>query len=150
MSFTANCNEADQFSRLYVHGLNTSYLEKHGYTSESGLITAFKKWLMNKPYIELVANAAYKEAKALCLRIRDTGLSRWSDRQFETPHIIALKFKQLMLPIKDNYCCSLNSHSFFQKAVISKNFETSRAKQRHGFHCALYDVYELYLGYILS
>ena len=34
--------------------------------------------------------------------------------------------------------------------MTSKNFEISRAKQRRGFHCALYNMYELYLDYIDS
>ena len=46
--------------------------------------------------------------------------SNWSDRQFETPHAVALKFMQFVLPIKDSYCCPLNARSFFQKAVTSK------------------------------
>ena len=54
-----SCKEADQFSRLHVHGLNMFYLEKHRYTSESALIIASKKWLMNKPTIGLLANVAY-------------------------------------------------------------------------------------------
>ena len=37
---------------------------------------------MNIPYIELVADAAYNEAKALYFRIRDIILSVWSDGQF--------------------------------------------------------------------
>ena len=86
-----------------------SYLEKNGHTSKSALIIALKKWLMNEPYDELVANAAYEEAKALCLQIRDAGLSIWSDRQFETQHIVVIKFKKLMLLIKDSYWCSLNA-----------------------------------------
>ena len=30
----ANCEEDDSFSRFYVHGLNTSYLKRHGFVNE--------------------------------------------------------------------------------------------------------------------
>ena len=49
----------------YFHSRNRYYLENHKYTSEGVFIIAFKKWVMNKPYIEFFAIAVYKEAKAL-------------------------------------------------------------------------------------
>jgi len=145
----ANCEEDDSFSRLHVHGLNTTYLKKHGFANELALLQAFKDWLKNKPFIRIVANAPYKESKALCLNIYDANLSRWTDRQFEIPHIIALRYKELMLDINDR-CCSKIAHSFYQCAPTSGSLETFRAKERHSFHCALYDAYELYLHSILS
>ena len=92
MSFTASQSVTKPISfRDYVHVLSMSYLEKHGYTSECGLITGLQHCRMNKTYIEIIANAVNEEAKALCLRIRDAERSVWRDLPFETPHIVACK-----------------------------------------------------------
>ena len=83
----AYCRGLDTFSRLHVHGLNVKYLERHGYPIEDSLIIAFNQWLKREPVVKIVANAAYKKAHALSLRVYDAGLSPWADRQFESPHI---------------------------------------------------------------
>ena len=77
----ANCEEEDDyFSRLHVHGINTSYLKRHGFANELTLRQAFKDLLKKKPFIRFAANAAYKESKALCLNIYDANLPCWADR----------------------------------------------------------------------
>ena len=79
----ANC-EDDYFSGLHVHGLNTSHLKKHGFANGLAFLQASRDWLKNNPFLRIVANATYKESKALCLNIYDANLSCWTDRQIET------------------------------------------------------------------
>ena len=106
----AYCRESDTRVRLHVHGLNVIYLPKHGYPTKDNFIIAFKHWLQRKPVVKIVTNAAYKEAHVLSLRVYNAGLSPWADRQFESLHILAVKYKQFMLPAKDNYRCSHDAH----------------------------------------
>ena len=55
----ANCEEEDDyFSRLHVHGLNTSYLKRHGFVNELTLLQALKDRLKKKPFIRTVPNCS--------------------------------------------------------------------------------------------
>ena len=146
----ANCEEeGDYFWIIHVHGLSTSYLKRHGSVNELTLLQASEDCLKKKPFIRIDANAEYKESKALCHNIYDANLSCFADHQFETPQITALRYKESMLEV-NHACCSKIAHSFCQGAPTSDSLETFRAKERHPFHCALYDEYELYFHSILS
>ena len=120
---------------------------KNGLPSETDLINDFKAWIRQKPYVMLFANNPGKERKVLNLNISDMPLLQWSERRWEASHKIALKFKQNMVAIAGKRC-STRAHDAFTCSITSKNYLTAAAKREHGFHCALYDVFELYLYYL--
>ena len=86
----ANCEGDDSFSRLHVHRLNTTDLKKHDFDNELVILQSLMDWLKTKPFIRMLL---IKKVK-LCLNIHDANLSCGADRQFETHHIIALRYKE--------------------------------------------------------
>lgn len=67
-------------SRLHVHGLNTNFLNHHGFPDEEALIQDFKEWLSPKDVMTMYANDPTKENNILNLNIKDIGISPWADR----------------------------------------------------------------------
>jgi hypothetical protein len=136
-------DDDDNYARRHVHGLNREHLKKAGFPSEGCLISEFKLWLAPKGNIQIFANGVDRERKLLGLKILELKLSPWSERRHDTSHIMARRYKELSIPILKE-SCSQHAHSSFVSAIISSNYETNIAKARHGYHCALYDVLELY------
>ena len=145
----AKTDKSDLFARLHVHGLNVCYLNTHGYDDEATVLNALLLWIYSKPYTKIIANGAHREAQALNLNIEEAHLLPWDERQHTISHRVALRFKDLMIPVH-NTRCSHEAHSYYRFASLSKNLETNRAKTEHSFHCALYDCYELYLHCIMK
>ena len=139
----AYTDEDDAFSRLHIHGLNKVYLKDFGFPSEDSLLTVFKIWLSRKRYIALFANDSRKESQALGLNFSDFKLAPWAERSHRASHQLALRYKELSIPILHAFCPSF-AHSSFANAPSSPNAFSSIAKHRHGHHCALYDCLELY------
>lgn len=140
-------DENDCFSRRHIHGLNKQFLKEFGFPSENVLLKSFHKWLDSKPNFFIFCNNSSKEKQLLdkkyASKVRDLHLLPWAQRKDCASHQIALRFKELSIPI-DGYCCYDFVHSCFQCAPLSSNPDTAIAKARHGYHCALYDVVELY------
>ena len=145
----AKTSERDCWSRHHVHGLSLDYLNEHGFPSEEHLISEFKRWLKNKNYLNCFANAPHKESRALRLNVCDIGMSPWELRQHEPSHLIALRFKEMNIGIFNKKCCQ-KAHSLYRGVDIRKNNNSEMARARHGYHCSLYDCYELYLCFIMS
>ena len=143
----ANCDAADSYSRRFVHGLNPSFLSKHGFANEAELIADFKDWLSWKDYRFLFSNNPTIERRALSLNVTDICLPIWLERVHCAYHLVARRFKELNIPI---LCisCYKDAHSLYEKPPYFKN-ETVKVKADHGHHCSLFDAYELYLFYIL-
>ena len=141
--------EEDEFARLHIHGLNKHFLKVFGYSSETALLNAFKLWLSKKVTREIYCNDAAKERKILQLNVMNFNLLPWAERYYSASHQVANRHKNYMIPILGKSCCEV-AHSSFICAPYSPNPFTRTAKARHGFHCALYDVMELYFEKILQ
>ena len=142
-------NLPDTFSRKHIHGLSSEFLKAKGHTSPSDLVTAFKRWLAPKNHILMYANNPKKEMDEFHTYICDIGLDAWKKRNDKTYHIIANTFKKHFIPIRSKRC-SPEAHSSFTRALVRPNNLSDAAKEQHGFHCSLYDAYELYLFYVTS
>lgn len=144
--------ELDWYARKHIHGLSPAYLKANGHATPSKLIDSFKTWLSKKKYKLLYANDPTMEriTLGLELEIQDIKLERWANRINKPYHQIAQDFKVSF----DSICCKRCSplaHSSFQGAIIKRpNNPSDLARHAHGFHCSLYDVYELYLFYCLE
>ena len=145
----ATCHRADIWPRLHIHGLNPNYLERYGFPDEESLINDFKEWLRPKDVLSIYANNPAKEVGVLNMPIMDVGIPPWAERVYQSYHQMAIAFKSEFIPILDKRCCP-EVHSCFKRYPIKRLSEGEIAKRDHGFHCALYDTYELYLCYISS
>ena len=147
----AFATEGDDWSRKHVHGLSIAFLKEHGYSSESELISSFKSWLREKNYLYVYSNAPHKEEKALLLNICDIGLPPWIMRDQQSYHKLAQIYKHVNLKF-DGKCCSNEAHSAFEGVDKTQNGHplTKLAKEKHGYHCSLYDCWEMYMCLILS
>ena len=145
----ANTYEDDSWARRYIHGLNMSFLERHGFRDEIALITNFKDWLSSKNIMSIYANDPTKEAKLLNINISDIRLPPWAKRVYQSYHQMANDFKRDFVPIMDKRCCP-KAHNMYQRYPIKRLSATEIAKREHGFHCSLYDAYELYLYYVTT
>ena len=143
----------DGFARRHIHGLNKDFLKAYGYESEAFLVGAFRKWLHKKRHVSKVfANGAQRESQSLGIVVHDFLLLPWAQREHCLSHERALDSKRNNLPIfcadgSKMKCCDL-AHSSFISCVNKSNSVTARAKAKHGYHCALYDVLELYYVYV--
>lgn len=139
--------DGDFYARRHIHGLNVLYLNAHGFHSESQLIQDFKKWLRGKDILVMYANDPTKEKTVLNLTIKDMELPPWKQRVSMHAHQTAVAFKKNSVPIL-NKSCPKDAHSAFVGYPVYRNTATELAKRSHGFHCSLYDVFELYLYYV--
>ena len=145
----AYTQEHDDFARQHIHGLNTDFLRVFGYSSESILLNVFRLWLASKPNRILYCNDASKERNLLQLPIFNFNLLPWAERMYSPSHKIANCYKKYMIPVLSKYC-SQTAHSSFVCAPYCPNPLARMAKCEHGFHCALYDVMELYFERLLQ
>ena len=143
--------DKDKWARKHVHGLSVSFLKENGYSSELELIIEFKCWLRGKNYLNVFSNAPKKEEDALSLNICDIALPPWIERHNQPYHIIAKCFKDMNLALL-NKSCSREAHSAYEGVDRNQhgNPLIQTAKERHGYHCSLYDCWEMYLCFILS
>ena len=102
---------------------------------------------VQKDIVSLYGNNPSKESNILNMAVIDIGLPPWADRVYQPYHQMALSFKREFIPILDKRCC-LEAHAAFRRYSMKRLNETEIAKRDHGFHCSLYDAYELYLSYI--
>ena len=137
----------DSWSRSHIHGLNMTFLQNHGFASEEALLHDFKTWLRGKNVLAMYANDPSKESSVLNLPIKDMCMPPWAERIYQPYHQMSLTFKREFIPILDKRCCA-EAHCSFIKYPLKRVTETEIAKRDYGFHCSLYDAYELYLCYI--
>ena len=147
----AFCNpEEDAWCRINIHGLNPDFLKDYGFHNDDELIIDFKKWLQCFNVTCIYANNPSKERQLLPNhRLRDICIPIWEIRMKQPYHETALRFKQLNVPI-GNVRCSNYVHSRFITRYYIVPSRKELGKILHGFHCALYDCYELYLFYLFE
>ena len=140
----AYTEQDDTYAQQHIHGLNKNYLREVGFASQDALLDAFKTWFSQKTLcVGLYANDGQKESQALGFNVSNFKLERWAERKDCASHQIAIRYKELSIPVL-NRACTQRAHSSYKRAPESSDFNTSIAKARHGYHCALYDVMELY------
>ena len=144
----AKMDRADWWARHHIHGLDPYFLQTCGVASEDELLKEFKQWLHGKDILAFYANDPQKEDKALGLVIYDMGLPIWKERVKSWPYQMARKFKDESIPVF-NKSCDKTAHSAFRGYPFCRT-DTELAKFNHGYHCALYDAYELYLTYLCN
>ena len=147
----AFCNpEDDPWSRINIHGLNPDYLKDYGFPNEDQLFTDFQKWLDSFTIVQMFANNPGRERMLFPNHtINDILLPRWEIRMRQPYHETALRFKQLCAPIV-NVRCNRYVHCRFITRYHIVPSAKELAKILYGFHCALYDCYELYLYYLFQ
>lgn len=145
----ARTEDRDSWARFHVHGLSPDYLKEFGHPNEDQLILSFRKWLRGKEVMAMFANDPAKEEKALNMCINDMTMPPWRDRVYLPYHQIALTFKNNFTPILDKRCCK-DAHCSYSGYPVKSHSRTELAKREFGFHCSLYDAYELYLCYIFD
>ena len=143
----AKTDEADSFSRKHIHGLNQDWLELFGQPSEKSLLFLLHHWLDKKSFHKIFANNPQKESQALGVIVYDLKLAPWAERKNHPSHQLAIRYKENSIPIC-NQSCPKVAHSDFVSAPPSPNPASSLAKAEHGYHCALYDVMELYFEFV--
>ena len=143
----AKTEDSDSYSRLHIHGLCKMYLDAFGFLNEKALIDDFRKWLRGKDILAMFANNPSKEKTALNLPVKDMNIPPWKERVSMFVHQTALAFKKNSVPVF-NKSCSKHVHSSFAGFPVFRNTETELAKRSHGYHCSLYDAFELYLHYV--
>ena len=147
----AYTTQDDAWARKRIHGLSLSFLKERGYSSEAELVTVFKSWLRHKNYLNIFSNGPQKEQKALSLNVFDLPLPPWIERHNQPYHVVAQCFKDINIRLLGKSCCR-EAHSAFEGFDRNQADDslTMLAKERHGYHCSLYDCIELYLCFILS
>jgi len=143
----AKCENADFYCRSHIHGLNTLYLKEFGFPNEKALIDNFKRWLRTKDVLVMYANDPTKEKTVLNLPIKDMELPKWTERVSMFTHQTALAFKKNSIPVL-NKSCPKHAHNSFVGFPVMRDTPTQLAKRSHGYHCSLYDSFELYLVYV--
>ena len=141
--------DVDAWARDHVHGLNEDWLSLNGWKFENSLVTVFKSWLKSKNFVLLFGNNPTTERRKFNINMCDLHLPPWVDRQNKPYHILAKKFKELNVAFLGKSCHSL-AHSKYLRPAPCANQATFIAKWNHGYHCALYDCYELYLHFLLN
>jgi hypothetical protein len=142
----ANCDpNVDQWARKHIHGLNLKYLQDYGFSCESALLIDFKRWLAAFNVIRIFCNNPGKERKVFPnLIIDDILLPPWDSRVNQHYHEVTKRFKDLCVPILSVRCSSyVHNQCFFPPYL-------NTAKVLYGYHCSLYDSYQLYLFYLFQ
>ena len=140
----------DCCSRRNIHGLNLKYLHAYGLRSRCDFIIDFQMWLNNFHIKQIYAHDPLKERVLLQTNlITDICLPDWKMRANTPYHLVALRFKQMSVPILDK-SCNFYIHNAYNADPIRKMTETQRLKRLHGHHCSLYDTYELYLYHLFE
>ena len=145
----AYTDEPDDWSRCHVHGLSQTFLKENGFSNEAALVSDFKRWFRNKDVLVALANNPQKEIRILKLPVKDIGLPQWTDRYQLTSYQTALAFKRKRVPVF-NTMCNSEAHNKFRYFPSYRNTETELIKKDFGHHCSLYDVFSLYLHYVLD
>ena len=147
----ANCDFAvDKWSRRHIHGLNRSYLRTHGFENEGELILDFERWLRSLNVVQMFANDPAKERKLFpSYTIQNVLLPNWQERISQPYHIVAHRFKELAIPILNKQCEGYVHCEYVGGRCYVLANKTQATKLLHGYHCSLYDCYEMYLYHLL-
>ena len=142
-------SNTDDWSRRHVHGLNPTFLKENGFSDETTLVADFKRWIRGKDVLVIFANNPMREIEVLKLPVKDIGLPQWTERVEFISHQTALAYKRKRVPVF-NTVCKAGAHSKYQSFPVYRNSVPELIKKDFGHHCSLYDVFSLYLHYVLD
>lgn len=144
-------SHGDTWCRRNIHGLNLDFLHRFGFANEDELLNDFKLWTHNKNIKMVYENGISLSTLKVFKSCQNLPLSNWTVRIHEDYHKLAYKLKMLESEIH-GVNCTAHVHSMFRPyGRIKNNFppkDSVLAKESHGYHCALYDAYELVLFYL--
>ena len=147
-AFAACKTTDDTFSRRHLHGLEIHILYSIGFPNEEALLFDFLRWAASKKVDTFFVNDPTKERKLFPqLHVEDVRLPMWVARVGLPSYLFALEAKRNQLPIKGAVCGAM-IHGAFETFVYPNPHAPSDAdilKSIHGFHCALYDSFMIYL-----
>ena len=147
-AFAACDPKEDQFCRQHLHGLNLNFLMLYGFPSETILLSDFERWLDVHPIDCIFANDPKKERLLFPhLPVMDVGLPLWVARVGLPSYKFAQEAKRVSCGIRGAMYGAW-AHGAFTSAAhsrITHPTDTDILKIRHGYHCALYDSYMIYL-----
>lgn len=130
--------DTDWWARKHVHGLNRNFLKANGFANEKALVDDFQSWLQQYEILEFLGHAPAKEEILLNRGITDVRLPNWSQRPASTWFSLSRAMKTLEIGPKSNIYCSRFHHSEYRGWCKDKT-DGDRARNRFGYHCALYD-----------
>ena len=140
--------DQDEWARKHVHGLNPFHLIDIGFPNENELIADFKRWLTNYNVCHIYANGARTEAMKLDLAVCDICLPSWVERVQHDYHRIPNFYKCHNECFVTGVSCDEAIHGCYERPRITNSMSATQiAKAQHGWHCSLYDAYELYFFY---
>ena len=139
----------DNWARRNIHGLNLDFLNNHGFPTEHELQAAFHVWYSKRNSVINFVNNPGKESKFLNIKLSDVQLPIWIERVNTPAHQIALAFKRHETPI-GNATCFSSIHNCYSPDYNNSMDKRTCAKKEWGFHCSLYDAYEVYLHFSLE
>ena len=146
----ADCDPSlDFWARQNIHGLNVKYLSQCGFPNETVLIADFEKWLQSLNIKCMFANNPAKERHMLPkYEVFDILLPPWEKRIDMSYHEVANRFKELNLPVSSAQCSTYIHNQYCRSRFFTTNSQV--LKSLHGYHCSLFDCYEMYLFYLLQ
>ena len=136
------CDE-DYFARKYIHGLRVKDLACVGFSDVNVLLTEFRHWLRPYASCPMYAHAPAKESQFLSCVLQDVCLPPWKERVKTVSHSTAKAMKLNQVPIC-NITCTMHDPVYYKSHRQYPN-ETDLAKAAFGYHCSLYDCYEIFL-----
>ena len=140
--------EQDEWARTHVHGLDPFLLIDIGFPTECELINDFKRWIANYNVCHIYANGARTEARKLGLAVCDICLPPWAERVRHDYHRIPNFYKLHNECFESRISCHESIHGYHVRSSVTQGMsDTQIAKVQHGWHCSLYEVYELYFFY---
>ena len=143
--------EVDLWSRLHVHGLNSRYLRNRGYRNPNSLRHDFYAWMRQYSITHVYANNPKREERELKrLKFTNINIPSWEERIKDPAYNTALLYKKNGAPIGNRSCSE--AHSSFKGWKVTRSVWNTAdfVKSHHGYHCALYDAFHIYLSKINS
>ena len=139
----------DMWARRNIHGLNPNFLYTFGFRNASLLLEDFMNWKSNYDIVNVFENCPNSMSYHFFDNITDLRLPLWTVRVYENYNIIARRLKEFNGSVFHDTYCTGHVHSFYKPYLTFNRCRnlTERVKLQHGYHCALYDTYELYLFY---
>ena len=134
---------------VHCHGLLRSELWRDG-TTRRNLFHQFREWIMEWSDAMIWGNGVLDLNKFLALsrisaQAQDVGLPDWEHRAQLPCHITTLEAKRNGSKIGDKTCGPQHGRHSQELRPKKTNTPGQRAKADWGFHCALFDVLEIFL-----
>ena len=137
----------DWYARKYIHGLPIS----KGLHGVADWRRKWSEWRSRRSHYPLMANAGAKEAMVFNEQVINHSLQEWVVRATDTRHIFARYAKQRQWAVGGICCAKINHCKYVQSRSPTKTLSLrGQAKAVHGYHCALYDAWEVAMDFVMD